>query len=423
MRNTRRTGLALLMCLFVAMVLTACGGSATNTPVPAPATTAAPAATTAPAVATTAAISATTAAPTRAATTAAVSATTASTSTGTSGQGYQLSLSGFTRIEIPAQITKLLLQSLPQIANINPQVSLYVSDATDAAKAATDVDAELKKAGYAYALPGGTAPVTQGTQSVGAYTKSGSADILFTSAPIDASQFSPASLQQVGISDAEIQKIQTAVQGKKIAATFISANGLLNTLIGGATGSTTPAASAATTAPARATTAAISATTAATSATTAASGSTGSAVDTFTQIDIPKQLSDPIIAALPIKSVQNPQIAFFVSPAADLAKGADLIDAEFKSQGYKFGYPGVTKPVASGSFYVSAYTKDATSPEVFILVATPQSLNFDKVTAQALVALGATPADAQKFEDGVKSAKSVAMFIYAPGLIKALGGS
>jgi hypothetical protein len=147
----------------------------------------------------------------------------------------------------------------------------------------------------------------------------------------------------------------------------------------------------------------------------------GTSFAVYSELSVPKPFADLITASLPIKNAKNPQVRFFVSSEADPALGASALDAEFKRQGYKFALPGNTKPTATNNTYTGVYSKDATSPEVLVSVSTIETANFNKVTEAALVQLGATQTEARRFVDGVRGAKTLAIFVYALDLVTSLG--
>ena len=230
---TGSSRLVVVALLTVTTLLAACGD---NTPAPAATTTAATTTTAAvvtTAAATTAATTAaavTTAAATTAATTAAVSATTAA-----AGAACSTCPASYAKIALPDGLLSAAQKGLPATVTGFILEAYGTDDAVD--KVALDTDASVVVSGYAFAIPGATKPVKVGDYYSGAYTKTGSPDVLISI--VDVSSL-PTFLKDTGADAASQQTFTTAVGTKKTIVFIFGGTGLVSSQLGGS--STTAAA-------------------------------------------------------------------------------------------------------------------------------------------------------------------------------------
>ncbi len=160
---------------------------------------------------------------------------------GTGGAAGTLNLPAIpntSEIKLTQDTAQQILKAASLPASLtNATVRIFVSD-EDPAKLATDADTAFIGGGYAFAIPGQSKPLAQGNNTFGIYSKSGSLDVLTVVTD-------PAKAFASGTSAAGVQDIENQLKGKKSALIVVGANGMLQAIAGGqaaGAGSTAPTA-------------------------------------------------------------------------------------------------------------------------------------------------------------------------------------
>ncbi len=120
-----------------------------------------------------------------------------------------------------------------------------------------------------------------------------------------------------------------------------------------------------------------------------------------------------------VPGVTNPTVQLFASDNTPDKLAAD-IDTSFLGAGYKFVFPGISKPTRLSSTILGLYSK-AGAPDILLSVTdvpTDVSLVSRSIGLPAL-----SQAASQKYLDQVKGKKSVAILVAAAGVLQAFSGN
>ena len=413
--KSKKPFLALGSFVITALLLVACGDSATNTPTAATTVAATKAAAPTTAAATT--VAATTAAATTAA------ATTGSATTSAAG-GSGSSLPGLTEVQI-SDTAKTAVSTAFKATGA--QVKFFAAD-TDVATVATGLDGALVGEGYAFAIPSMTKPISTGGSTVGVYSKSGSQDFLFIAVPIPADPTQGGGAIP-GVDPTEMQQILTQLKGHQTLVIALSGDNLVQALanLGASSSSTTPGATTAaasmttaatTTTDASMTTAA--ATTAAASMTTAAaSGSSTGSLD-FLSSSLPTGVTELNLSATAKTSltqkmgIPGADVKFFTADVDGATIGTAL-DGFLTAQGYAFSIPGTTKPISTSGNTVGLYSKSGAVDVLFVAAAIPAD-----PTTSSMSLPGVDPAEVQQLATQLKGHQTLLVAIGGNNLLQAL---
>jgi hypothetical protein len=134
-------------------------------------------------------------------------------------------VNSFTKITIPDALLQTARKAFPSTGN---DLTLEV-DTSDVAsdQVTTDLDASLVESGYTFALPGATKPTRAGNYYAGAYTKSGSPDMVIR--VIDKTALADF-MKATGADEATQQAVISAVGTKKTIVFIIGGTGIVSSM-------------------------------------------------------------------------------------------------------------------------------------------------------------------------------------------------
>jgi hypothetical protein len=266
---------------------------------------------------------------------------------------------------------------------------LYSSD-NDPATLTTNLDKSLTAAGYKFGIPGMTAPMTQGSATIGLYTKAGSPDLFVIIGDPNAG------LGMAGLDANNLKTVAGDLSSKKGLIILVSGTGLLTAFMGAGSGSGSSSAT----------------TTAVAMTTTAAAGGSSSGMSFTNATEVP--LSSAISAGLKsgfstqFTGINDLDFKIYAS-SDDPATFTTAVDTALTGAGYKFGIPGMTAPMKQGAASLGLYTKSG-SPDLFVIIGDPNA------------GLGMTGLDATTLKTvagDLSSKKGIMILVSGTGLLTA----